>query len=76
MSREVILIIEDHDRNRTLVREVLEGTGYRTVEAETAEDGLRLAREANPRSSSWICNSPAWTGSRRWRPSGRGVTTS
>jgi two-component system cell cycle response regulator DivK len=48
MAHELILIIEDHDKNRKLVREVLQVTGYRTVEAETAEAGLRLAREAKP----------------------------
>jgi two-component system, cell cycle response regulator DivK len=48
MAHELILIIEDHDKNRKLVREVLQVTGYRTLEAETAEEGLRLAREAQP----------------------------
>ena len=48
MSHELILIIEDHDKNRKLVREVLQVTGYRTLEAETAEEGIRLAREADP----------------------------
>jgi two-component system cell cycle response regulator DivK len=48
MPHELILIIEDHDKNRKLLREVLQVTGYRTVEAETAEDGIRLAREARP----------------------------
>jgi len=48
MSHELILIIEDHDKNRKLVREVLQVTGYRTLEAETAEEGIRLAREAEP----------------------------
>ena len=48
MSHELILIIEDHDKNRKLVREVLQVTGYHPLEAETAEEGLRLAREARP----------------------------
>ena len=48
MSHELILIIEDHEKNRKLLREVLQVTGYRTVEAETAEEGIRLAREARP----------------------------
>ena len=48
MSHELILIIEDHDKNRKLMREVLQVSGYRTVEAETAEDGVRIAREARP----------------------------
>jgi CheY-like chemotaxis protein len=48
MANELILIIEDHDKNRKLMREVLQVTGYRTVEAATAEEGIRLAREARP----------------------------
>jgi len=48
MAGELILIVEDHEKNRKLVRDVLQARGYRTVEAETAEDGLRLAREAGP----------------------------
>ncbi len=48
MSHELILIIEDNEKNRKLMREVLQVTGYRTTEAETAEEGLRLAREARP----------------------------
>jgi two-component system cell cycle response regulator DivK len=48
MAHELILIIEDHDKNRKLLRDVLQVTGYRTVEAETAEEGLRLARKARP----------------------------
>jgi len=48
MSGELILIIEDHDKNRKLVRDVLQYYGYVTLEAEIAEDGLRLAREFRP----------------------------
>ena len=48
MAHELILIIEDHEKNRKLMREVLQVTGYQTAEAETAEDGLRLAREIKP----------------------------
>jgi two-component system cell cycle response regulator DivK len=48
MANELILIIEDHDKNRKLMREVLRVTGYQTLEAETAEEGIRLAAEAEP----------------------------
>jgi CheY-like chemotaxis protein len=48
MISELILIIEDHEKNRKLVRDVLRHKGYRTVEAETAEEGIELAREARP----------------------------
>jgi two-component system, cell cycle response regulator DivK len=43
-----VLIVEDNPRNRRLVRDVLAHAGFRTVEAETAEDGLELAREHPP----------------------------
>ena len=48
MASELILIVEDNEKNRKLVRDVLQWKGYRTIEAETAEIGLALAREASP----------------------------
>ena len=45
MSAQLILIIEDNALNRKLVRDVLQAKGYRTLESETAEEGVRLARE-------------------------------
>jgi len=48
MANELILIVEDNDKNRKLVRDVLRFKGYQTVEAETGEDGVRLAREHQP----------------------------
>ena len=48
MVNELILIIEDNEKNRKLCRDVLQVKGYRTVEAETAEDGLKLAVEQSP----------------------------
>ena len=48
MAGELILIVEDNEKNRKLVRDVLQFKGYRTSEAETAELGLALARESRP----------------------------
>jgi two-component system cell cycle response regulator DivK len=48
MANELILIIEDNDKNRKLVRDVLRAKGYETIEAETAEEGIRLAMEQLP----------------------------
>jgi two-component system cell cycle response regulator DivK len=45
---DLILIVEDNARNLKLVRDVLEHVGYRTLEAETAEEGLALARAERP----------------------------
>ena len=48
MAGELILVVEDNDKNRKLVRDVLTAKGYRLVEAETGEDGVRLGREQHP----------------------------
>jgi CheY-like chemotaxis protein len=48
MSGELILIVEDQALNRKLVRDVLQAKGYRTVETETGEEGVTLAREQRP----------------------------
>ena len=48
MAGELILVVEDNEKNRKLVRDVLVVKGYRLLETETGEDGLRLAREQHP----------------------------
>ena len=48
MANELILIVEDNEKNRRLVRDVLQVRGYRTIESETAEEGIRLAQESGP----------------------------
>jgi two-component system cell cycle response regulator DivK len=48
MAGELILIVEDNEKNRKLVRDVLAFKGYRLAEAETGEEGVRLARELCP----------------------------
>ena len=48
MAGELILIVEDNEKNRRLVRDVLQVKGYQTLESETGEEGLRLARERHP----------------------------
>ena len=48
MANELILIIEDNEKNRKLCRDVLQVKGYKTVECETAEEGLKLADEKAP----------------------------
>jgi CheY-like chemotaxis protein len=56
MAGELILIVEDNEKKRKLERDILQFHGYRTVEAESAEDGIRLGRR--PPSSSWISSCP------------------
>jgi CheY-like chemotaxis protein len=48
MAGELILVVEDNDKNRKLVRDVLVHQGYRLLEAESGEDGVRLAQEHRP----------------------------
>ena len=48
VANELILLVEDNDKNRKLMRDVLTFKGYRLAEAETGEDGVRLARELHP----------------------------
>src|SRR5262245_52844009 len=48
MANELILIIEDNEVNRVLVRDMLRFKGYRTLEAQSAEEGIRVAREKRP----------------------------
>ena len=48
MANELILIVEDNEKNRKLVRDILTFKGYQLLESETAEEGIRLARENKP----------------------------
>ncbi len=43
-----VLVVEDNDRNRKLVRTVLEHAGYDVVEAATGEQGVTRAAEVHP----------------------------
>ena len=48
MAGELILIVEDNPKNLKLVRDVLQFHGFATLEAETGEAGVALARERLP----------------------------
>lgn len=48
MAGELILIVEDNDKNAKLVRDLLQFKGYRTLDAATAADGIALAQRARP----------------------------
>jgi CheY-like chemotaxis protein len=43
VAGELILVVEDNEKNLKLTRAVLRLNGYRTLEADTAEQGLALA---------------------------------
>jgi two-component system, cell cycle response regulator DivK len=48
-DRPDVLIVEDNPRNLKLARDILNHAGYRTLEAESAEDALDVARAERPR---------------------------
>jgi two-component system cell cycle response regulator DivK len=48
MPGEFILIVEDNEKNMKLFRDVLQATGYRTLEATSGEQAVELATEHLP----------------------------
>jgi two-component system, cell cycle response regulator DivK len=48
MAGELVLVVEDNEKNMKLFRDVLQATGYRTLEATTGEHALELAAEHAP----------------------------
>lgn len=48
MAGELILIVEDNERNLKLLRDLLGAYGYRSLEARSAEEALVLARAEHP----------------------------
>ena len=48
MANELILIVEDNEKNLKLTRDVLRFHGFRTIEAPDGETGVRLAAEQLP----------------------------
>jgi two-component system cell cycle response regulator DivK len=48
VANELILVVEDDDKSRKLVRDLLTVTGYEIIEAETGEEGVDLAQKRGP----------------------------
>jgi two-component system cell cycle response regulator DivK len=48
MPSELILLVEDNEKNRKLAHDVLVHQGYRVADAESAEEALRLVRTEPP----------------------------
>ena len=48
MTAQLILIVEDNERNAKLLRDVLSAKGYRICHTTTAEEGLEFARQQHP----------------------------
>jgi signal transduction histidine kinase/DNA-binding response OmpR family regulator len=47
-SGPTVLVVDDHDLNRELVRTMLERKGYRVLLADSGDSGIRLARKEHP----------------------------
>jgi CheY-like chemotaxis protein len=43
-----ILLVEDYEDNRLMMRHLLELSGYRVFEATNGEQAIKVARQANP----------------------------
>jgi len=48
MATKRILVIEDHEENRRLLRDLLTSFGYELIEALTGEEGLTMAETHQP----------------------------
>jgi CheY-like chemotaxis protein len=48
MAGELILVVEDNEKNRKLVRDLLTVKGFTVLETETGEEALALARARLP----------------------------
>jgi len=48
LAGELVLIVDDNEKNLELVRDLLQVTGYRTLEAGTAADCITLAAKHRP----------------------------
>jgi CheY-like chemotaxis protein len=48
MEQDVVLVVEDNEKNMKLFRDVLQASGFATLEATTAEEGIDLAAAHRP----------------------------
>ena len=48
MTGRQVVVVEDNERNMKLFREVLESSGYRTLEAETGARAVAVTTEHRP----------------------------
>ena len=48
MAGEQVLVVEDNELNMKLFRDVLESSGYRTLEATTGSEAIDLAANHSP----------------------------
>ena len=48
MARRTILVVDDHEDNRRILRDLLGSAGYEVVEATTGEEGVATAEARVP----------------------------
>ncbi|OOP57508.1 MAG: two-component system response regulator [Candidatus Brocadia carolinensis] len=48
MSDKNVMVVEDNEKNRKLVRVVLKAKGYNVIEATTGEEALNLLKNQKP----------------------------
>ena len=48
MAGELVLIVEDNEKNMKLFRDVLQATGYTALEASSGEEAVAVAAERAP----------------------------
>jgi two-component system cell cycle response regulator DivK len=44
----LILVVEDHEDNRRILRDLLTSAGFQLIEAETGPDGVEMAKAHQP----------------------------
>jgi two-component system cell cycle response regulator DivK len=47
-ARKAVLVIDDHEDNRRILRDLLRSAGYEVIEATTGEDGVATAKARTP----------------------------
>jgi PleD family two-component response regulator len=60
-----ILLIEDTEDNRQILRDLFASTDYELIEAKDGAEGVAIAKSQRPDLSSWIYNYQYWTATRQ-----------
>ena len=61
-SKKKILIVDDHDDQRTILKSLLEKQGYKVVAASGSDEAIQLAQEENPNLILMDINMPGMRG--------------
>jgi DNA-binding NtrC family response regulator len=59
-----ILVVEDQEDNRQILRDLLGNAGYELTEAENGEEAIAAVARRRPDSSSWTSNCRSWMATR------------